>query len=688
MAAASPMPESGELTTTEELAEPVTFATDLLGNDLTDRHVWAAVETGSGAAFVPWREAAGVAGVFLLLSVLWIVGSDQLVVQLFPDPAHQHAAQTLKGLAFVGLTACLIFLLVYRLVRRLEQRRQALSLTVGALTGTLQAIDDLVFSVDASGCLTGLQGRLPRRLELIGRLAIGKRPGEVMPEHGPLLSRAIDDALEGRTTRFSMVWTTSNRPVYLQCTTVPLRLPDGRTVGALGTCRDVTRQHEAEEERMARELALLRASSIDPLTRLPNRRGLIAPLRAARHEPPRAGRPVGVLLLMDLDHFKLVNTAHGHAGGDRLLCQLADVLRDARDPSDTIARVGSDEFVAVLPGRDAEAGRAFFARVSEALLAAAAGTDTSTAVRDAQLSGGMVPLDAAGEPEQLLGLAEVALFTAKERGRGRCEYYPSLSESKSELGQAGRWLRTVEEALGNDGFALHLQPIFRLPHSEGVAPAYFEVLLRLPDGEGGFVSPGEFLPPAQRFGWMGRIDRWVIEHSLALLRREPDLELFVNLSAQGLTDDSLLEWLMAELEATPELAGRLTLEITESTAVSDLTGALAWMQALQERGCQFALDDFGAGFSTFDYLRRIPADRVKLDGSFIRNLESDPTLQSVVGAMVQVCHSLGKEVVAEMVETSAALAILESLGVQLGQGWLWSPALPVDEALALADVRR
>lgn len=628
---------------------------------------------GEARPFRPHLEAMRVAGWFLMVSAVWIVFSDRVAIAIAPAPESQIVVQTVKGLAFVTVTAGLIGFLVYRLVLRLEARRRLLSTAVGALSGVVHVVDDVVFTTDAEGRLTGLYGRALALLEIDGPDRLGEPVANVLPVEGPLLNAAMKTLRDRESNLFEVPWLqgAQRRVVLLRMS--PLRDSDGRLLGIVGTCRDVTEQRAAAEERQRqRELMALQAET-DALTGLPNRRGLQREVSSRFQSGPDATR---ALVLIDIDHFKVINSSRGHQGGDKVLRQVTRVLRETSPDGAFIARAGSDEFVVVLEDHSLKEAEAWVHALQAALREV---TDAPSG--ELRVSAGIAPLRAGSMLLPALALAESALFASREQGPGRCVAFDSPEAAQRVLRQADEWGPRIRNALRDQGFVLHLQPVFALGPAADNVMAY-EVLLRMVDAEGNPIAPGLFMPTAERFGWMPDIDAWVFGEAVTLLRAHPDLRLFVNLSVHGLSSADLRDQVDRLIDQTPGIATRLTFEITESAALTDDDLTLEWMEALRERGCHFALDDFGKGFSTFDYLRRLPADIVKLDGQFSRDLVEDPSERAIVEAMVRVCHCLGKKVVAEMVETVEAELLLRSMGVDMAQGWRWDRARPATEAIA------
>ena len=224
----------------------------------------------------------------------------------------------------------------------------------------------------------------------------------------------------------------------------------------------------------------------------------------------------------------------------------------------------------------------------------------------------------------------------------------------------------IKDALKERRFVLAYQPIFRL---ETGRTAHYEALIRLRDDAGGLVGPTAFLPAAEQFGLLPQLDAWVVDEVLETLRGRDDVEVFVNLSGASLGEEGHLLALEERIRESGIGTGRLAFEVTETTAVRDMIAAREWMRRLRDLGCRFALDDFGIGFSSFSYLQSLPADYVKIDGSFIRDLDTNLANRALVRAIDTVAHTLGKETIAEQVEDLAAVQVLRDLGVEFGQGF-------------------
>lgn len=457
--------------------------------------------------------------------------------------------------------------------------------------------------------------------------------------------------------------------VYVEEQTItPVTGTDGAIHHFVAVKQDVTQRKRTEER-------ILYLALHDPLTDLGNRRsveeGLERVVARARRGVP------GSLLFLDLDHFKVVNDTLGHAAGDTVLVELARLLGTICRPGDEIARLGGDEFVLVLEGIPADAGRMMAERLRRAVHEHR--FEVGGSRFDLSVSVGVAPIDGRLNPSALLALADSALYAAKERGRNRVVLVDG-SVSPTPLSEASVWASRVKDALRDRRFLLAYQPIF---HLETGRIAHYEALLRLRDEGGGLVGPGAFLPAAEQFGLLPQVDIWVVDEVLSILKRRDDVEVFVNLSGASLGEEGHLLALEERIRESGLGRRRLAFEVTETTAVRDIIAAREWMRRLRELGCRFALDDFGIGFSSFSYLQSLPADFVKIDGSFIRDLDTNLANQALVKAIDTVAHTLGKETIAEQVENLGSVAVLRELGVEYGQGFVLGepkPDLPVPDA--------
>ena len=443
-----------------------------------------------------------------------------------------------------------------------------------------------------------------------------------------------------------------------------------------------------ETVEMSRRLRHL--ASHDMLTGLRNRYEFEEVLRGWLAEAMR-GETCHALLYIDLDQFKVINDTCGHAAGDDLLRQLAGVLAASLRKEDVVARLGGDEFAALIAGADAEGAL----RAAETLLAAIEGFRFRWEgdVYRVGASIGVVTLDEHSTSiGELLRAADAACYTAKELGRNRVHVYEEQDEDLNRRRGEMRWASQLHEAIEQERLELYCQPICALD-GDDAGGLRFEVLLRIRSREGELMTPGAFLAAAERFDLAVVIDRWVIERTLDWLGGHPELlarvrRCAINLSGRSLNDPNLREHVEQCLERNRVPAERICFEVTETAAISNLAGAMAFMKALRSRGCLFALDDFGSGLSSFGYLKSLPVDVLKIDGAFVRDMAEDPMLRAMVRSINDIGHVMGKRTVAEFVEDDGTLEMLREMGVDYAQGFGLSVPMPLDALLEAAGPAR
>jgi Amt family ammonium transporter len=431
--------------------------------------------------------------------------------------------------------------------------------------------------------------------------------------------------------------------------------------------QELRQAHEAAEHAAAEARRLndeiSHQAMHDPLTGLANRRQFERRLQAALDL--RESRP-SVLCFIDLDQFKVVNDSLGHHAGDELLRQLSARLLACIRQSDTLARLGGDEFGVLLDGCDAVAAM----RVAEKMRAMVSSHSFQWHGKALRVgtSIGMVELGSeATDVTTAMRDADVACYAAKESGRNRIQLFrPSDAALRQRRGEMA-WVGELQRAIAADRLELHVQPI--VPLSGPALRRRGEVLVRLRDEEGTLHLPGAFLPAAERYGQMAALDAWVFRRSLDAMQRIEDLDLSINVSGSSLSEGDFHHALLEALHTSGVSPSRITLEITETAAISNLPRATEFMQTLRARGCRFALDDFGSGLSSFTYLKQLGVDCLKIDGSFVKNLDTSDTDRIIVKAVVDIARGMGIRSVAEWIGTAEVLRCVRELGVDDGQGF-------------------
>jgi len=449
----------------------------------------------------------------------------------------------------------------------------------------------------------------------------------------------------------------------IELTVSPLRDPAGELSGTVIALRDVS-----DLRGLTRQMSY--QASHDALTGLVNRREFELRLQEGV-ESARSGGQRHVLCYLDLDRFKAVNDECGHAAGDSMLREVAALIKDAVRDSDTVGRLGGDEFGMLLMGCPLEKAR----QIADDVVRAVA--DYRFVWKDkifnVGVSVGLVEVSReSGSIEDLIGAADSACYVAKKQG-GHVHVYSARDEAAARQRGEIHWLQLLQSALKNGGFELHAQPIVAVDNQQTSGPG-LEVLLRLKDESGACIAPGEFMVAAERYRLMPHVDRWVVQTSLAALGRAavrlaPGRSLCINLSGQTLGDAAFLEFVVDCLDRTGVAPDRICFEVTENSVITNIEHARRFIGVLHGMGCHFALDDFGRGLSSFANLKNLSLDYLKIDGYFIRNLASDNVNQAMVTAMIKLARSLNFKVIAEQVEDMSALESARRMGVDFVQGY-------------------
>jgi diguanylate cyclase (GGDEF)-like protein/PAS domain S-box-containing protein len=454
--------------------------------------------------------------------------------------------------------------------------------------------------------------------------------------------------------------------IAIDYSVAPIRDRAARTVGAVLVVQDMSR-----ERQYAARLSNL--ASHDALTGLLNRREFEQRVRAiVEHREAEEGQHA--VLYLDLDQFKVVNDTSGHAAGDELLRQVGALLRPRLREGDVLARLGGDEFGVLLP----HCPPAPALRIAEALRKAIVDFRFAWKNRSFTIGVSIGLVNLAEGPQTLasvLSAADAACYLAKDKGRNRVQVYrPEDSEVAHRRGEM-EWVNRLHRALAEDRLCLYAQPMHAM-HVAGPKVLHQELLVRLIDEQNELIAPIAFIPAAERYHLMPSIDRWVIRTAFRLLadrRAAGDSDALsgtyaINLSGASIGDDQFLDYVRESFARFRIPHRSICFEITETTAVTSLSKAAEFIGALREPGCRFALDDFGVGVSSFTYLKQLPVDYLKIDGSFVRNMLHDPVDAAMVEAIHRIGRVMGKQTIAESVETAATLEALRSVGVDFAQG--------------------
>jgi diguanylate cyclase (GGDEF)-like protein/PAS domain S-box-containing protein len=536
---------------------------------------------------------------------------------------------------------------------------------------TLQSIGDAVITTDSEGridymnpvaeSLTGWESRAAQMRRIDEVLVVVDESTREAAE-----CPAMRCLREGRALGLSEHTVLVNRggkEISIQDSAAPIRDRAGNLIGAVMVFHDISK-----ERRLHR--ALHYQASHDALTGLINRREFENRLTAAV-ESVRAGGDVRhSLLYLDLDQFKLINDTCGHPAGDQLLKQITGLLQSRVRSADTLARLGGDEFGILLQNCAVDQAQRLAQTLRQAI------RDYRFIWQDGVLGVGVSIgiVEITGETPtvaNVMSAADVACYTAKDSGRDRVEVYQPdhVPERHREM----HWVSRLTRACFDGNFELFYQPIVPIG-STVQTREHFELMLRLRDDSGALIVPAQFIPAAERYNVMPAIDRWVVKHAMERIvhRTGSGLRPYtiaINLSGNSLNDERFLEFLIGELSGVDMGAQSLCFEITETAAIANLGNVVHFMRELKNRGCQFALDDFGSGLSSFMYLKTLPVDYLKIEGQFIENVARDPVDRSMVKAISQVGRAMGIQTIAERVESEEVLAALGDLGIGFAQGY-------------------
>lgn len=549
---------------------------------------------------------------------------------------------------------------------------------------TLHSIGDAVITTDAHGRVQWLNPVAERMTGWPNEAARDKPLTQVFhivnelsrePEVSPVARCLAEDIHVGQIDHTLLI-SRDGAEYGIEDSAAPIRDEHGQVLGVVLVFHDVT-----EQRRMGHEMNF--RATHDELTGLVNRAEFDTRLGRVLEEAHQDDS-THALMYIDLDQFKLVNDACGHSVGDQLLCQVTSLLQGCVRSRDTLARLGGDEFGVILEHCTVDQAHRVAQDICDQM-------EEFRFIHDGRrfrigTSIGLVPVDKRWANTALvLQAADTSCYAAKEAGRNRVHaWYDTDLAMQARKGEM-QWASRLEQALDEDRFVLYAQRITPVKgDSQGL---HCEVLLRLRDLDGSIIPPGAFLPAAERFHMASRIDRWVVRHVFDWLRQQGEAlaqidTIAVNLSGQSIGDPSFHRFLQELIADTSIDVRKLCLEITETSAITNLADATTFIEGMRQRGVRMALDDFGSGASSFGYLKTLPVDYLKIDGQFITALVNDPLDQATVRCFCEVARVLGIKTIAEFVETEDTLHALRKLGVDHAQGYLIHKPQPLAELLA------
>lgn len=451
-----------------------------------------------------------------------------------------------------------------------------------------------------------------------------------------------------------------------------------------GQLKQEIRNHKRTAQKLYKEKERVSYhASHDALTGLANRRELELRLSNALTMARQHGSE-HALLYMDLDQFKIVNDTCGHIAGDELLRQLSIILEHSIRKGDTLARIGGDEFGVLLENCDRHQALEISIKLRESVQEFRFRWNSN--VFNVGMSIGVVMIDKDSESlTQLLSTADTACYTAKDMGRNRVHFYePGDTELARRHGEM-QWVARLHRALEEESFILYCQPIVPA-NPGGKSSSHLEVLVRMQDENGDMVPPGSFIAAAERYNLMNQIDRWVVSNVFATLlghlrtaEQEEGARFAINLSGATLNDEGFLNFVDDQFRSFDIDPARICFEITETSAIANLSNARNFIYSLKEIGCKFSLDDFGSGLSSFAYLKALPVDYLKIDGQFVKDITRDPIDYAMVKSINEIGHVMGMHTIAEFVENQEVMMKLRAINVDFVQGYAIEAPFPLSD---------
>jgi len=545
---------------------------------------------------------------------------------------------------------------------------------------TLHSIGDGVITTDVDGCvryMNPVAERLTGHTLASAEGMLIERVYNVIDEQtGSSLANPLRLCLADQTSICSVLQAqliSADGQIHsVEETASPIRDREGRTIGAVLVVHDVTASREASRQ-------LEYQATHDALTGLLNRRQFEHYIERAIESVASDGR-THAMCYMDLDQFKVVNDTCGHSAGDRLLVELSRIIRGKTREKDILGRLGGDEFGLLLYDVNLDQANFYAAEIRNSIRDYRFLVDGYTF--EVGVSIGIVSIHAdSGSLADVFTAVDVACYVAKDKGRNEI-YISQMNDVEQARRQLEmQWSTRIPPALKENRFVLHYQKVLPLSDDPGLSPRC-ELLVRMVESNGTLIPPGRLIPAAERFRQMPDIDRWVIHNALKLVAGRGQNGGFsayaINLSGQSLGQPELLDFVKREILRSGVRPDMLTFEITETAAIQNVVHASRFMAELKQMGCQFALDDFGSGLSSFGYLKKLPVDYLKIDGSFVRNMLHDHHDHSIVVAIAQIAKTLGIRCVAEFVGDHDTLIALREIGVDYGQGFFLHMPEPLD----------
>ncbi len=479
------------------------------------------------------------------------------------------------------------------------------------------------------------------------------------------LARCFETKQTVHLPEHSSLIAADNKVVAVEASVAPMKNNEGNIIGAVMVIQDVS-----NTRKLARQLSY--QASHDMLTGLYNRLKFEECLEEVLLNIKQEHR-VHSLCFLDLDRFKQVNDTCGHVAGDELLRQLPDLFQKVLRSGDVVARLGGDEFGILLENCELNQASVIADKIRQEIKDFRFIWEEK--VFTIGVSIGVVGIDEnTSDMSRIMSQADMACYAAKDSGRNLVHVYEHADEQASERHGEMHWTARITRALEQNRFVLYRQPIVGLSGDTG---EHYQVLVRMVDEKGSVVPPGAFIPSAERYNLMAEIDRWVINEVFRLIAEDDsgdaatgtDTVITINLSGDSLNDNGLHDYIISLKDRLGISLSNVCFEINETVAISNLVKATALINALKKHGCRFSLGDFGSGLSSFAYLKTLPVDYIKIDGTFVKDVSSDPVNRAMVDSIQQMGHAMKLDTIAECVEDEQTLSILKEIGINYAQGY-------------------
>jgi diguanylate cyclase (GGDEF)-like protein len=538
---------------------------------------------------------------------------------------------------------------------------------------TLRSITESVITLGLDGVIQYINPAAEQLFKVRNRDIFNKKLSDLVRIVNDSTGENIEDPLlkcfETKQTVYlpeqSSLIAGDNKVVAVEASMAPMKNNEGDIIGAVMVIQDVS-----NTRKLARQLSY--QASHDMLTGLYNRLKFEEFLEEALLNIKQEHR-VHSLCFLDLDRFKQVNDTCGHVAGDELLRQLPELFHKVLRSGDVVARLGGDEFGILLENCELKQARVIADKIRQAIKDFRFIWEEK--VFTIGVSIGVVGLDEnARDMSRIMSQADMACYAAKDSGRNHVHVYEHADEKSAERHGEMHWTARITRAMDQDRFVLFRQPIVGI---SGDSNEHYQVLVRMIDEKGGVIPPGAFIPSAERYNLMAGIDRWVINEVFRLIAENASEDsetnthpvITINLSGNSLIDDQLCDYIISLKDKHGISLRNVCFEINETVAISNLVKATALIKALKKHDCRFSLGDFGNGLSSFAYLKTLPVDYIKIDGTFVKDVSTDPVNRAMVDSIQQMGRAMKLDTIAECVEDEQTLNILKEIGIDYAQGY-------------------